>query len=235
MGQTPLLLLPGMLCDSTVWQHQLEHLIERACPTVGNLTAAETVAELAEAVLANAPQQFALAGLSMGGIVAFEILRQAPQRVSRLALLNTNPGPASATQHASFDRFNQLIEQNKFNEITSNHLLPNLLHPDHMKNQRLVTHIEQMAKTVGPAAYQRQMAAVAGRPDSRPDLGQIKCPTLVLVGRQDKPCPVAMHQAMATAIPHGKLVVIEQCGHLSSLEQPQAVTALLQYWLQQVD
>ena len=230
--RTPLVLLPGSLCDGTLWRHQVEHLSELAEVRVGDLTQDDTIAGMARTVLAAAPDRFALAGLSMGGIVALEIMRQVPERVTRLALLDTNPRAPGREQIAARQQFIALAESGGFREITERHLLPVLIHPDRQQNAGLKVAIIQMAENVGPEACVRQMQALISRPDSRPRLSHIACPTLVLVGRQDALGPVPWHEEMAAAIPEARLVVIEQCGHLSSLEQPQAVTAVLRYWLQ---
>lgn len=226
----PLILLPGMLCHEWQWAHQVMHLADVADITVADLSRWDSIRGMAEAVLAQVPPQFALAGLSMGGIVAMEIMRLAPARVVKLALMDTNPYPSPPQQQDQFVYFRRLIANGRFLDITKVSLKPNLLYDD---NPALKQAVYQMAEQVGAAAYERQMTAVANRADSRQSLKQIPCPTLVLCGRYDIPCPVALHEEMAATIPQAALVVIEQCGHLSSMEQPQAVTAVLRYWLAQ--
>jgi pimeloyl-ACP methyl ester carboxylesterase len=232
MSKTPLVLLPGMLCDAALWSHQLTHLSEIADVSVGNLTAADTLAEMARAILRRAPERFALAGLSLGGIVAFEVMRQAPKRVTRLALLDTNARPPRPEQLGVWQRFRTMTRQGRFAEITEQHLLPVLVAPDRQQETALTTTIRQMAEHIGAEAFLRQLSLQEQRPDSRVDLPYIVCPTLVLAGRQDMVCPLDMHEEIAAAVPNATLVVIEHCGHLSSMEQPQAVTAALRSWLQ---
>jgi pimeloyl-ACP methyl ester carboxylesterase len=232
MPTIPLILLPGSLCDAALWHHQIVHLADIAEVHVGEVTRDDSIAGMARTVLAAAPQRFALAGLSMGGIVACEIMRQAPQRVLRLALLDTNPYSPRPERLQSWRHLIVLIEGGRFDEVVKQHLLPSWVHPDRQSDAPLMNTILRMAKAVGPEVYARQLVALMHRPDSFGDLARIACPTLVLVGRQDALCPVGMHQKMAAAIPGADLVVVEQCGHLSSLEQPQAVTATLRYWLQ---
>lgn len=231
MSETHLVLLPGMLCDGALFEHQVAHLSDIVGVTVGDMTDGDSVAEVARSVLRSAPERFALAGLSLGGIVAFEVMRQAPGRVSRLALLDTNARSPTPQQLESWRAFAAMTEDGRFDEVIER-LMPVQIRPDRLRDKALTTTITRMAENVGERAFLRQLSAQAGRPDSREGLSGIPCPTLVVVGRQDALCSVEMHQEIAAAIPDAKLVVIEDCGHLSSLEQPQAVTALLRYWLQ---
>jgi pimeloyl-ACP methyl ester carboxylesterase len=231
MPRTPLVLLPGTLLDAELFGHQIAHLADVAEITVGDLASDDSIADMAEMVLATAPQHFALAGLSLGGIVAFEIMRRAPERVTRLALLDTNPLPPRPEQLAAWAELGGLAEAGRLDQVVDR-LLPGLLRPGWHADERTERTVRAMAERVGAAAYGRQLRALAGRADSRPTLGTLACPTLVLVGRQDALTPVAIHGEMAAAIPNAALVIVEQCGHLSPLEQPQAVTAALRYWLQ---
>ncbi len=229
--RTPLLLLPGLLCDAALWRHQVETLGDIAEPVVADMTQADQLGPLARSILADAPETFALAGFSMGGYLAFEILRQAPDRVDRLALLDTTPHPDS---HEQLQRHRDLIDlarRSDFKGVTRR-LLPILVHPGRIEDMVLVDDVIAMAERVGREAYLRQQTAIMTRPDSRHDLRLIHCPTLVLCGRQDAMTPVEAHEEMADAIPHGSLVVIEDCGHLAPLERPRAVSAVMRLWLQ---
>jgi pimeloyl-ACP methyl ester carboxylesterase len=231
MPRTPLILLPGTLLDAELFGHQIAHLADVAEITVGNLANDDSIAGMARTVLAAAPQRFALAGLSLGGIVAFEIMRRAPERVSRLALLDTNPLPPRPEQLAAWAELGGLAEAGRLDQVVDR-LLPGLLRPGWHADERTKGPVRAMADRVGAAAYKRQLRALAGRADSRPTLTTITVPTLVLVGRQDVLTPLALHEEMAAAILQAALVIVEQCGHFSPLEQPQAVTAALRYWLQ---
>lgn len=184
-------------------------------------------------VLATAPLRFALAGLSLGGIVALEMVRQAPERVERLALLSTSARPASAQQREQWRRIGALVREGQLHTVVHEHLLPTLVQAGRRADPRLTRLVAAMADSVGPTAYLRQLAALSTRADSRPYLAQIACPTLLVAGRLDAICPVALHEEMAAAIPGARLSVIEGCGHLSSLEQPQAVSELLRGWLEE--
>jgi pimeloyl-ACP methyl ester carboxylesterase len=222
-----------MLLDGELFGHQTEHLSEVCDVRVGDITTADTVEGMARSVLESAPDRFALAGLSLGGIVAFEILRRAPERVERLALLDTNARPPRPEQLDAWRKFRKMTEGGRFSEVNEEYILPTLTHPDRQGDATLTGAIRRMADNVGEEAFLRQLSAQETRPDSRNSLRSISCPTLVAVGRQDALCPLELHEEIASAIPGAALVVIEDCGHLSSMEQPQAVTALLRYWLQQ--
>ena len=232
MNGTHLILLPGMLLDAELFAHQTEHLRDVAEVRVGDITTAASVGGMARSVLEDAPERFALAGLSLGGIVAFEILRRAPERVERLALLDTNARPPTEGQLESWRRFAAMTEEGRFDEITERHMMPTFVHPDRLEDAAITGAIRRMAGRVGPEAFLRQLQAQEGRPDSRGRLGEISCPTFVAGGRQDALCSVEMHEEISAAIPGSSLVMIEECGHLSSMERPQAITALLRYWLQ---
>jgi pimeloyl-ACP methyl ester carboxylesterase len=231
MGEAHLVLLPGMLLDEELFSHQVEHLSEVAEVKVGDVTGSDTVAGMAQQVLRDAPERFALAGLSLGGIVAFEIMRRAPERVERLALLDTNARPPRPEQLEVWKEFARMTEDGRFSEVTEKHIMPTLVHPERKQDADLMDGIRRMAASVGEEGFLRQLSAQETRPDSRERLKDISCPTLVAVGRQDTLCPVELHEEIASAISGAVLVVIEDCSHLSSMEQPQAVTALLRYWL----
>lgn len=230
MTVQPLVLLPGLLCDARLWAHQNRNLADLAQATVPDLTGRDTVADLARDVLAGAPERFALAGLSMGGYVAQEIVRRAPDRVTRLALLDTSARADSAEQTERRRGLIRLVEMGKFKGVTPR-LLPLLIHPDRLGEQSLTTDIMVMAEAVGQAAFLRQQRAIMGRPDGRADLVAIRIPTLILCGRQDALTPVDLHMEMAASIPSARLVVIEHCGHLATMERPEEVTAAMRRWL----
>ncbi|MFI4988575.1 MAG: alpha/beta fold hydrolase [Alphaproteobacteria bacterium] len=230
--RTPLVLVPGLLCDRALWRHQIDHLAEVAEVTVADVTAGQSIGAMAEAVLAQAPPgRFALAGLSMGGYVSFEIMRRAPERVLRLALLDTSARLDTPEQRERRLAFIAQCGQGDFQGVTSR-LLALFVHPHRLADKALVEAVTAMAKRVGKDAFLRCQQAIIGRPDSRPRLGEIVKPTLVLVGREDALTPLEVHLELAARIPSAKLVVIENCGHLSTMERPEAVTAVMRYWLQ---
>jgi len=227
--RTPLLLLPGLLCDAGLWVHQSEALADVAEVQVADLTQDDRVEAMAARVLAQAPARFALAGLSMGGYVAFEILRQAPERVSRLALLDTTAAPDSPERALQRRRSLAILNRGRFLGVTQQ-LLPTLVHPRHVLGP-VGEAVQAMARRVGPEAYRRQQTAILHRPDSRPLLPMLTQPTLVLGGADDALTPPAVVQALAEQIPGAQLHTLPDCGHLPTLEQPEATSALMRRWL----
>lgn len=229
-AKTPLILLPGLLCDRALWQAQLAALADIADMAVGDLTQAESVGGMASAVLRAAPPRFALAGLSMGGYVSFEIMRQAPERVTRLALLDTSARPDTPDRIQSRKDLIALAQQGNFKGVTPK-LLPSWVHPERMKDAAFVDTVATMTQRVGRDAFIRQQTAIMTRPDSRPGLSRIHYPTLVLCGREDAATPVELHREIAADISDARLVIVPDCGHLSTMERPDAVNAELRRWL----
>jgi pimeloyl-ACP methyl ester carboxylesterase len=227
---TPLVLLPGLLLDAELWRHQIADLADLATPIVGDLTRHDSIAAMATAMLAEMPDSFSLAGLSMGGYVAQEIMRQAPHRVLHLALLDTSARADTDEQRARRHGLLELAGMGHFKGVTPR-LLPQLLHPAHLADPALTEPVMAMAERVGPEAFLRQQTAIMGRRDGRADLARIACPALVLCGKQDLLTPPELHEEMAAAIPGATLVTIEQCAHLSPIEQPAQVNAALRRWL----
>ena len=230
-AKVPLVLLPGLLCDAALWRHQSETLADIADIVVADLTVEDQAGLAAQRILAEVPDEFALAGLSMGGYIALEIMRQAPDRVLRLALLDTSARPDTLEKIKFRQELIDLARMGQFRGVTPR-LLPKLVHPDRMEDPALVEDVLGMAERVGRDAFLRQQRLVMNRPDSRHDLALIHCPTVVICGRQDGLTPLADSIEMADKIPRGTLVVIEDCGHLPTMERPRAVSAVLRYWLQ---
>jgi len=227
----PLVLIPGLLCDARLWQPQIEALAGVARCWVANPTTSDTMAGLASDVLAAAPyERFALAGLSMGGYIALEMVRQAAARVTRLALLDTSARADAPEQSQKRRDFIELAQRGRFLGVTDA-LLPALVHPSRLQDAALVAVIKAMAREVGKEAFVREERAIMSRADSRALLPSIAVPALVLCGRQDALTPLARHEEMAGAIPGARLEVIEDCGHLSTLERPAEVSAALRRWL----
>jgi pimeloyl-ACP methyl ester carboxylesterase len=231
--RTPLVLVAGLLCDERLWQPQAERLADLANPVIANVIGDGSVSEMARSVLGTAPSagRFALAGLSMGGYVALELMRVAPDRVARLALLDTSARADTPEQTLARRELIELAENGRFEEVPRR-LLPGVFHPDRLDDERLTSTVFGMADAVGPEAFVRQEEAIIGRPDSRGTLTGIACPTLVLCGREDAMTPLPLHEEMASLIPGSRLRVIEKCGHLSTIERPEAVTAALREWLE---
>jgi pimeloyl-ACP methyl ester carboxylesterase len=227
---TPLILLPGLLLDEALWSHQLIALGDIAQMTVGDLTQDDSMAGMARRILDGAPTRFALAGLSMGGYVSFEIMRQAPERVTRLALLDTSARPDTPEQTANRRALMKMCEQGEFKGVTRR-LLPQWIHPSRVDDAAVADTVMSMTARVGRDTFLRQQTAIIGRIDSRPGLSHIDCPTLVLCGHEDKATPVEVHREIAADIPNARLVVVPECGHLSPLERPEAVNAAMRTWL----
>ncbi|MDA1090091.1 MAG: alpha/beta fold hydrolase [Proteobacteria bacterium] len=231
IAKTPLILLPGLLCDKALWAHQSRGLADIADITVADMTRDSSIEDMAKRVLADAPAKFALAGLSMGGYVAQEIMRQAPDRVARLALLDTSATADTPDRVKQRKGFIAQLGMGGFKGVT-NKLLPYLIHADRLKDDALTDVIKASAAHVGAAAFVRQQTAILNRPDLTAALKNIACPTLVLCGRQDALTPLSGHEEIAAAIPGARLVVIEDCGHLAPLECPDAVNAAMRDWLE---
>lgn len=225
-----LVLVPGLTCTAALWAAQISALGPLASVSVADHTSDATMAGIARNILAKAPPRFALAGLSMGGYIAFEIMRQAPERVTRLALLDTSANPFDPSQAPAREALIGLARA-KGMDAALRRLLPAFLHPSRLEDAALVETVLQMGRDTGPDTFARQQAAIMSRPDSRPTLKTIACPTLVLTGAQDLLTPVADHQAIAAGIAGSTLEIIPDCGHLTTLEKPDAVNAAMLAWL----
>lgn len=232
MSQRPtLVLIPGLLCDGALWAHQIVALSDVADVLVADVSESDSMSELALDVLEDVPDEFAVAGLSMGGYVAQEIMRQAPERVTHLALLDTNARADLPEQSENRKRLMDIAKAGKLDNVVSE-MLPNLIHPDHMKIPEIADVFGQMAARVEVEGFLNQQTAIMNRIDGRDDLAQINCPTLVLCGEQDALTPVKVHEEMVDGIGgNATLVVVPDSGHLSPIEQPEAVTDALRAWL----
>jgi pimeloyl-ACP methyl ester carboxylesterase len=231
MSRVALVLLPGLLCDAALWRAQLEGLRDVADMQVADLTQADTMAGMAAHVLDQAPARFALAGLSMGGYLAFELLRQAPARIARMALLDTSARADTPEQQRRRRLFVNHAKRGKFKGVTPQ-LIHNWVSPKSTaRDPGLIETVAAMTNRVGADAFCRQQNAIMGRPDSRGLLAQIACPTLVLCGREDEATPLALSQEMAADIPGSQLRVLDDCGHLATLEKPDETNDALRRWL----
>lgn len=226
---TPTLFLPGLLCDATLWRPVIDQLADRIAPNVADLTLDSSVTEMAARTLAAAPPRFALVALSMGGYVAFEILRQAPERVTRLALFSTSAGSDSAARVAQRQRGIDSLKTGRFVGVTSR-LLPQLVHPQHIGDEVGET-VKTMAKRVGGEAFIRQQQAIITRPDSHATLTGITVPTAMIVGADDVLTPPREAEAIHAAIAGSTLDILPDCGHLPALERPEDSAAILRQWL----
>ena len=225
MGRFNAVFIPGLLNDERLWYKQVQNLSDILISHVADITSQDNISDLADSVLQKAPEQFILIGLSMGGYVALEIMRKAPQRVIGLALFDTNA--RADTPEGSSNR-RVAIEQSKtdFASVVDD-FIPKILYPQHLDNIEIVNLIHEMADEVGKDKFYNQQTAIINRIDSRPFLKNIECQTLIACGADDKLTPVDMHEEMHQLIPHSTLKTIENCGHLSALEKPFEVSDLI--------
>ena len=230
MPRPSLVLLPGLLNTRRVFEPQIGALADTVDSFVPELWHHDTIAAMADAALAMAPPTFALLGFSMGGYVAFEVLRRAPERVERLALVDTQATPDSPD---STRRRRALLDQGRIGRFkgVQRTLLPQLVHPQHIDDDAITQPIFDMAQEIGADGFVREPTAIIGRADSRPLLVNIEVPTMVIVGRQDQVTPLPRSQEMAADIATAHLVIVEDCGHMSPLERPAEVNAALRRWL----
>jgi len=225
-----LILLPGQLCDAALWQPQIAALGDLAEIIVGDLTQDDSVAAMAERVMVAAARRVAMCGLSLGGYVALEVMRRMPDRVDRLALISTSARPDATEQSLRRERSVRAARIGTFKGVTPR-FLPGIVHPDHAVDPDLAKIVLDMTQRVGRVAFERQQNAALSRPDSRPLLASIRCPTLVVGGRQDRVTPPALQEEIAAGIAHSSLRILDVCGHLAPLEQPDEVNRLMRAWL----
>jgi pimeloyl-ACP methyl ester carboxylesterase len=231
MGQPlPLVLVPGLLCSARLYGPQIEALWPLGPVTVADHRRDHEIDAIAARILAAAPPRFALAGLSMGGYIAFAMMRQAPERIEKLALLDTSARPDTPEQSAARYAFIGMAEDGRLDEVVDT-LTPRYLHRDRHNDESLVRIVRAMGGDTGPEAFVRQQKAIISRPDSRPLLGNIRCPTLVLTGDGDELTPPEIAREIAAGIAGARLVIVPDCGHLSTIERPAAVNAALAEWL----
>ncbi|ASJ74220.1 alpha/beta fold hydrolase [Granulosicoccus antarcticus] len=230
----PLLLLPGMMCNARMYHHQIAQFSNERAVQFSPLSEHSDVQSLAEQVLRHAPSEFALCGLSMGGIVAMEVQRQAPLRVRGLALLDTNP-------LAELDQVKQVrtpqmekVRQGRLLEVMRDEMKPNYLADNHNKAE-ILDLCAQMAQELGSDVFIRQSLALRERPDQSATLRSVRVPTLILCGDQDRLCPPERHRLMHELVSHSSLAIVADAGHLPVLEQPAETNAHLQAWLQACD
>jgi pimeloyl-ACP methyl ester carboxylesterase len=226
----PILLVPGLLSSPRVFAHVVPALWRFGPVTVANHIRDDNMGAIARRILAEAPPRFALAGHSMGGHIAFEIMRQAPDRVAKLALISTtaraDPPEATERRRSQMQRATSGHYHAMLNDI-----FPLLVHPSRQGDALLLRLLHDMGDDVGVEGFIRQQTAIIARVDSRPSLAWIKCPTLVLTADEDKLAPNALSKEMAEGIHGAKLVMLQNCGHLPQLEQPEATAAALVEWL----
>jgi pimeloyl-ACP methyl ester carboxylesterase len=226
-------LVPGLLCDAVVWEHQTAALSPEYDTRIPELTRQSSIAAMAADILSGAPERFSVAGHSMGARVALEIMAQAPGRVDRIALLDTGVHPVTPDEPAGRQALLDVSATLGMRALADRWLPPMVgdgaLDADPVLRDQLYAMVERMT----PEIHRAQIAALLGRPDARQQLAAITVPALVGVGEHDRWSPPAQHQLIAAAIPHAEYVVFANSGHMSPMEAPQAVTAALRRWLRQ--
>ncbi len=227
----PLVLIPGLNCTPAFYAPQWPALAPGRQILVADNTTDDTIAAMVERLLATAPERFALCGLSMGGYVAFEVVRRAPERVTRLALLDTTAKPPTPETNAPREQMIALAEKGAFGNVVTV-LWQKLVAPDRLTDEALRLKVKAMAEAVGPSGFIRQQRAIMGRSDARQVVRTISVPTLVVVGAEDAITPPDEAREIAGGIgTKARYLEIPGCGHLSTLEAPEVVTAALRDWL----
>lgn len=227
---TPILLVPGLGCSARLYAPQLPALWHLGPVTVANHTTSNSMAGIGKAILDAAPPRFHLVGLSMGGYIAFELLRQQPDRVEKLVLLDTGSRADLPDQTERRRKLIAVAREDRLG-LVNEVLWPLLVHQSRAGDRELRAIVDAMLTEVGAAAFIRQQEALIGRPDSRPGFGAIRSPTLVVVGDSDRITPPELSVEIAGGIAGARLETLAQCGHLSTLERPEAVTRLLVDWI----
>lgn len=231
MTRLPLVLIPGMMCDARLYGPQIAAFSGSRALHLAPISNEDNVEALAAAILSGAPQRFALAGLSMGGIVAMEVVRQAPERVERLALLDTNPRAELDTVKEKRAPQMAAVRAGGFSDVMRLEVIPNFAH-DRSTAADLESLALDMAEGLGPEVFLRQSTALIDRPSQTETLRAYKGKALVLTGESDRLCPLDRHTQMAELLQNSVLEIIEQAGHLTTLEQPAATNAALALWLE---
>jgi pimeloyl-ACP methyl ester carboxylesterase len=229
-----LLLLPGLACDADVWKDQVHAFSEITSVRVIDYGLSDSIGKMAEVALDGAPERFAIAGHSMGGRVAFEIVRRAPERVAGMAVLDTAYRAFAGGEAGEREKEQRSallsVARTKGMRAMSQFWMKGIIHPDRMADTKLTDAIVEMMGRKTPEIFAAQIKALLERPDATPVLSAVRCPSMVLVGRQDTWSSIAGHREIAALIPHATLAVIEHCGHMSPMERPADVTAAMTAW-----
>lgn len=237
MSRDSIVFLPGLLCDRGVWEPQIAALSARCDCIVAEYGAADSLAMMARSVLESAPSRLSLIGHSMGGRVALEMMREAPRRIARLALLDTGyqARPEGEAGEAEAGRRYRLLDiaSSQGMRAMGRDWLQGMIHPDRLQDEALVEPILAMIERKTPDIFAAQIRALLDRPAVEGVLRAIRCPTLILCGREDRWSPLPRHQDMTRMVAGARLAVIEHSGHMVTLERPEAVTAELESWLTQ--
>ncbi|SLN15286.1 alpha/beta fold hydrolase [Ruegeria meonggei] len=226
----PLVLLPGLMCDARLFEPQIVSLSRSRAVTVAPVSIGERIEEIASRLLDQLPHRFALGGLSMGGVVALEIIRRAPDRVSRLCLMATDAQAETPQMAAAREELLIGAKAGRLEDVIRKIIGSDTLAPGPQRIP-ILNNVISMAVDMGADVFERQIRALQRRPDQQGELRHIRVPTLILCGAHDRIAPVRKHAFMADLIPAAELKVLEDAGHLPSLEAPQVVNNALHDWL----
>jgi pimeloyl-ACP methyl ester carboxylesterase len=234
MTSVPVVLVPGLVCDATVWTHAAAALRARAPVTVASHDSLDSLGAMAEKVLREAPPRFALAGHSMGGRIALEVFRRAPERIAGIALLDTGTAPLAAGdagEREKTGRYELLeIARTQGMAAMAARWVQGMIWSPRLQETALVDRVIEMFARSSAEVFAAQIRALLARPDASPLLPRIACPALVLCGEQDSWAPAARHREMAQKIPGAVLSLVPDCGHMCTLERPEAVTRAILDW-----
>ena len=234
MKKIPLILIPGLLCDDLLWEYQVRSLGCIAdCIVTDKHMYHDTIGQIAEAIVFEAPSRFALAGLSMGGYIALEICRKFGEKVEQLALIDTSARADTSVQTDRRKSMISLCGEGKFNEIIEM-LYPFLVHSERLTDLILKRQVINMAVRMGPEIFIRQQRAIIDRIDQVPNLSKISCPTLVVCGEQDQITPLEYSEEIVANIGESELLSISNCGHMSTMEKPDKVSKIMHHWLTRI-
>lgn len=228
----PLVLVPGLMCDARLYAPQIEALSRERSVMVACTTRGERIEEIASDILMACPAKFALAGLSMGGIIAMEILRRAPERVTRIALMDTNAQAETPQTAAGYEPMIVGVKAGRLDEVMRGFMKPDYLAPGPARVE-VMAQMAEMARDLGPEVFIRQVRALQRRRDQQATLRKCKVPALVMCGAHDQLTPLKRHEFMAELIPYAKLRVIKDAGHVPTLETPEATLEALREWMGQ--
>lgn len=230
MTGLPIVFIPGLMCTGRIYRHQAETLGQKHPVLLANHWSHDAMVGIAKSILDAAPERFALAGTSMGGYAALEIMRQAPQRVSKLILMSTSAKPD--TPERSADRRKQVEAARKHGmRGGTKALYPKLVHPARHEDTPLLTAFIEMAEQLGVEAFARQIEAIIGRADARSALADITAPTLVIAGKDDTLITPDNSEEIAGGIRGARLELVEHCGHMGMIEKPETYTRLISDFL----
>ena len=234
-----LLLPPGLVCDDAIWEHQASHFSKITTVKIPDYGLSDSLEKMAQVALRDAPERFAVAGHSMGGRVAFEIVRRVPERVAGVALLDTayrSRATGEAGEQERVNRFALLdVARSRGMRAMARQWIPRIVHPARLSDEAFITSVVEMIGRKTADIFAAQINALLNRPDAAPVLSALRSPTLILCGREDLWSPLGGHREMAALVPRSKLVIIENCAHMAPMECPEEVTAALGDWLESLD